>query len=585
VVWLLAAIAVEPTVRKLVQAIDPTPSGDPSIDTIRRIAYGSLSLRAMHELGDAGGLRSLSIIERSDSGGTDAHEYRRTWALSRRVLAMLLGDASLDAALSFARIRDDVPRLDDLAIGGDAIRATRSALKHARAVVCVSGLAGLGRRTLLLSAARDAGFLAIDIDARRLSTELTVLKTQMRTLARECKILQRVPLLAGIDGLTSEAIDVVGTELVAQLDGLVLVTSATSRPAIKWDRPLIAVELTKPSSSQLAKLWHAALGQGTISDGEFLAGQNPLAPALISRAADAARACAGEDGPLTPEAIASGIRTVLDDKLGQFARRMTVTQSWDDIVLPQDQIDRVVELLARVRQRQRVYETWGFAAKVCKGLGTSALFSGPPGTGKSMCAALIAKDLGLELYVVDAAKISSKWIGETEKNLAGLFDAAEASHAVLLFDEADALFGKRSDVKSSNDKHANAEVGYLLQRLESFTGICILTSNHETAIDPAFQRRLSLHLRFELPDVDERTSLWRAMLPEAAPVEGVVDFAVLARRYEMSGGYIRNAAIRAAFLAAEEDSAISLAHLDHAARVEYEGMGKIAVESLKHSTL
>ncbi len=218
----------------------------------------------------------------------------------------------------------------------------------------------------------------------------------------------------------------------------------------------------------------------------------------------------------------------------------------------------------------------GFAAKVGKGLGVSALFSGPPGTGKSMCAALIAKDLGLELYQVDLAKLSSKWIGETEKNLAALFDAAEASQAVLLFDEADALFGKRTAQTSSNDKHANNETNYLLQRLETYTGICILTSNHASNIDPAFQRRLSLHLRFELPDAEERARLWNAMFPPSAPLEPALDFASLATRYEMSGGYIRNAALRAAFLAADEDGPISQRHLERAARVEYEGMGKIA---------
>jgi SpoVK/Ycf46/Vps4 family AAA+-type ATPase len=267
---------------------------------------------------------------------------------------------------------------------------------------------------------------------------------------------------------------------------------------------------------------------------------------------------------------------VLDDRLGQFAKRMTVTQTWDDIVLPQDQLDSVIELMARIRQRRTVYEQWGFAAKVGKGLGVSALFSGPPGTGKTMVAGLIAKDLGLELYQVDLSRIVSKWIGETEQNLAALFDAAEAGHAILLFDEADSLFGKRTDVKSSNDRNANLETNYLLQRLEGFTGICLLTSNHESHIDPAFQRRLSLHLRFELPDDAERAQLWRAMLPGAAPVAGSVDFAALGRRYAMSGGYIRNAALRAAFLAADEGAVISAAHLERAARVEYEGMGKIA---------
>jgi SpoVK/Ycf46/Vps4 family AAA+-type ATPase len=192
-----------------------------------------------------------------------------------------------------------------------------------------------------------------------------------------------------------------------------------------------------------------------------------------------------------------------------------------------------------------------------------------------MVAALIARELGLELYQVDLGKVVSKWIGETEKNLAAVFDAAEAGHAILLFEEADALFGKRTDVKSSNDRHANLETNYLLQRLESYTGICLLTSNHERSIDPAFKRRLSLHLRFELPEEDERAALWRAMLPAAAPVAGSVDFTALARRFALTGGHIRNAALRAAFLAADEGAAITAAHLERAARVECEGLGKL----------
>jgi SpoVK/Ycf46/Vps4 family AAA+-type ATPase len=228
-----------------------------------------------------------------------------------------------------------------------------------------------------------------------------------------------------------------------------------------------------------------------------------------------------------------------------FAKRVEITQTWDDLVLPRHQLDQITYLIARIRQRRLACEPFGFA---------SALFSGPRGTGKTLVAALIAKELGLELYQVDLAKLGSK------RNLAELFDAAEAGRAILLFDDADSLFDKRTDVKSSN----------VLQRLERFTGICLLTS--KSNIDPAFQRRLSLHLRFELPDVAAREALWRAMIPTAQPK--IV--ASLARRYAMSGGYIRDAALRAAFMAADEGSAITSAHLERAARFEYEGMGKIA---------
>ncbi|MBA3459683.1 MAG: ATP-binding protein [Deltaproteobacteria bacterium] len=244
-------------------------------------------------------------------------------------------------------------------------------------------------------------------------------------------------------------------------------------------------------------------------------------------------------------------------------------------MLPDDQTTAITELLSRIRERQRVYEDWGFARKVGKGLGVSALFSGPPGTGKTMAAGLVARALRVELYQVDLSKVVSKWIGETEKNLATLFDAAEAGHAVLLFDEADALFGKRTEVRSSNDRHANQEVNFLLQRLESFAGICILTTNHVTAIDEAFRRRLSVHVKFPMPEADERERLWAAMIPDAAPRDGDLKLETLAAKYAMSGGYIRNAVLRAAFLAADEEGALDAARLARAAQLEYEALGKI----------
>jgi SpoVK/Ycf46/Vps4 family AAA+-type ATPase len=243
-----------------------------------------------------------------------------------------------------------------------------------------------------------------------------------------------------------------------------------------------------------------------------------------------------------------------------------------------DQFDQVAELVARVRHRRQVLDAWGFGDKIGRGHGVAALFSGPPGTGKTMVAGLVARELGLDLYQVDLSKMVSKYIGETEKQLARLFDAAESGHAVVLFDEADALFAKRTEVKSSNDRYANLEVNYLLQRLESFTGISILTTNHETAIDDAFRRRLALHVRFPMPDEPQREQLWTAILPDRAHVARNVDHARLAREFEMSGGYIRNAALRAAYLAADEGDAIGMAHLWRAARAEYEAMGKVAYQ-------
>jgi hypothetical protein len=432
---------------------------------------------------------------------------------------------------------------------------------------------------MLVSLATELGIDTLCIDCTKLHGDPGLLGAQLRAIARECRLLERVPILIGIDALTGEAhadprLELVGRELVAHLRTNVLATSGPQRPTTQWDRPTIVVELDPPTSEQRATVWRAALDDSTDEEAAKLARMYPLAPAMIHHAALAARArAAGE--PIQAADLAAGIRAVLDDRLGHLAQRIAIRQTWDDLVLPDDQMESIIDLAARVRESTRVYEDWGFGRKVGKGFGVSALFSGPPGTGKTMVAALIARDLGLELYQVDLAKVVSKWIGESERNLGKLFDAAEAGHAVLLFDEADALFGKRTEVKSSNDRYANLETNYLLQRLESFTGVCVLTSNHESNIDPAFQRRLSLHLRFELPNAHERTRLWRSMLTTTAPVDSNVDFQQLAQRFELSGGAIRNAALRAAFYAADMQTALTMPLLERAARLELEALGKI----------
>jgi AAA+ superfamily predicted ATPase len=547
------------------------------VDSARCLVYGDRpTAESLREVSDTQQLFRLSLLERVDTS-TDAPFNKQSWTCSPRLLAWLLGESvEHDLAGLTRRARASLDRI----VLSDATRmAAHTAVRCERALVIVHGASGSGRGSIICAVANDAGMKVTDIDATRLAKDHVQLTKQLKLIARECKLLQRAPLICNIDALVDDKdqtrVDLVGSELVSEIDGPVFVTCGVHRPAMRWDRPCVVIDVKPPTSQQRAKLWRDSLGSGTEEDAQFLATQFPLAPALIVRAAEATKTRAN-GRKLEPEDIFAGVRAVLDDKLGDYAKRVEVTQTWDDLVLPQDQMDAIKYLVARIRQRRTVYEQWGFAAKVGKGLGTSALFSGPPGTGKTMVAALIAKELGLELYQVDMAKVTSKWIGETERNLAALFDAAEAGHAVLLFDEADSIFGKRTDVKSSDDRYANLETNYLLQRLESFTGICLLTTNHENAIDQAFQRRLSLQLRFELPEAEEREQLWRAMLPAAAPVEAGLDMAALARRFSMSGGYIRNAALRAAFMAADEGSVITSRHLECAAKLEYEGMGKIA---------
>lgn len=411
-----------------------------------------------------------------------------------------------------------------------------------------------------------------------MAKDLDGARRQLRCIAREARLLDLVPIIANLEALESlgEAPDRFAV-LDAELPGRVFAT-ASKAIARHWKRDVVTVLSRDISGDQLVKLLSRALPMAAPTDAEILATRYPLAPAYVAAAGRAAIVQAA-GRPMTREIIHAGLSSVLDDRLAGMATRVSTTQTWDDVVLPKEQRLALAELIARVRERRTVHEKWGFAEKVGRGLGVAALFSGPPGTGKTMVAGLVAKSMGTPIYQVDTSKIVSKWIGETEKNLAALFNAAEAGHVVLLFDEADALFGKRTDVKSSNDRHSNQEVNYLLQRLESFKSVCILTTNHETTIDEAFRRRLAIHVRFEVPDAEERKHVWRTLIPDRAPCTAELHLDDLAQDFDMSGGYIKNAVMRAAFFAADEGCAIDARHLLRAAQLEYEAIGKIVASS------
>jgi SpoVK/Ycf46/Vps4 family AAA+-type ATPase len=263
--------------------------------------------------------------------------------------------------------------------------------------------------------------------------------------------------------------------------------------------------------------------------------------------------------------------------LEALSQRIVTLATWEDLILPELQMGMLRQLAAQSRHRMKVYEEWGFAARGRRGLGLSALFSGPSGTGKTLAAEVIATELGLDLYRIDLSAVVSKYIGETEKNLKQVFDAAESGGVLLLFDEADALFGKRAEVKDSHDRYANIEVGYLLQRMESFQGLAILTTNVKSTLDKAFQRRLRFTIDFPFPDAGQRAAIWTRAFPEQVP-RADLDPSRLAT-LNMAGGNIRNIAINAAFLAAEEGTAVRMPHILQATRLEAAKVERPLVEA------
>jgi SpoVK/Ycf46/Vps4 family AAA+-type ATPase len=285
------------------------------------------------------------------------------------------------------------------------------------------------------------------------------------------------------------------------------------------------------------------------------------------------------NGSLTVEDLYATARAQTGHELAVLTRKIEPIYYWNDIVLPDDTLNQLYEICQRVVCRHQVLRKWGFDRKLSLGKGVNALFAGPSGTGKTMAAEIIANELRLDLYKIDLSGVVSKYIGETEKNLDRIFYAAENANAILLFDEADALFGKRSEVRDSHDRYANIEISYLLQKMEEYEGIAILATNLRQNLDDSFVRRLAFTVHFPFPDEASRRCIWAGIWPEQTPVGADVDRDFLAHQFKLSGGNIKNIALAAAFLAAGDGGIVGMPHLIRATQREYQKMGKALSEA------
>jgi hypothetical protein len=338
-----------------------------------------------------------------------------------------------------------------------------------------------------------------------------------------------------------------------------------------WTDPgpaYLALDVRKPTPAEQVAAWEAALPAGEDALPARLAGQFHLnLPTIHHIAREALRqAPATGDQPL-PERLWQACLVHTRPRLDKLAQRIAPVATWEDIVLPEDQLRALRHIADQVAQRSTVYDAWGFRRRSSGGLGITVLFSGESGTGKTMAAEILANHLSLNLYRIDLSGVVSKYIGETEKNLRKLFDAAEDGGVLLFFDEADALFGKRSEVRDSHDRYANIEVSYLLQRLEAYQGLAILATNIKSGLDEAFTRRLRFSIAFPKPDEACRRRIWQQIYPPETPV-GDLDYAYLARTFKLTGGSIYNSALNAAFMAAHEGAPVSMAHVLEAVRIE-----------------
>ncbi len=527
------------------------------------------------------------LVQLMDEPGQPFTPLRgRYLALEPGIAMFLLGsDEVSDALHPFVthRRQDELQQRTAAFRDGNPTAARLAALpvgQLSRRVVTLSGSdeSFRGDCASVLAAGAGLGLLACDFQelAEKLGWE-----PALALALREGGLRNAAVYLRSTDTLSlgdwGALLEALGTEGVAPL---VILAASVLRPP--W--PGLTIPLPASEFEARRRAWQEELGEQTIIESGDLDSLADTFDLPANKIADAGRIAAGSAiwrAPDDPRPVASEVfaaaRAAASPVLTSFARRVTPRHSWNDIVLPDDTRAQLRELTGRARHVRTVLDDWGFANKAA-GRGATALFAGPSGTGKTMAAEIIARELQLELYAIDLSGVVSKYIGETEKNLETIFTEASAASALLFFDEADALFGKRSEVKDAHDRYANIETAYLLQRIESYSGPVILATNLKLNLDEAFLRRLDFAIDFPFPDEPERLLIWRGAFPPAAPLGGDVDYDFLARQFRLAGGNIRNIALAAAFMAASDGCAVGMSHLMAATRREYQKLGRMIAE-------
>ena len=499
--------------------------------------------------------------------------------IDERVLHDLIGIDQLDERL--AALIDPLPPVTPESLASSqAVLASRVAEIWLRAergrdmtVVQLSGAAA-DCRPIASAAAGLLGLRAASLPAERLPSGAADLDTLLRLWEREAVLSGLGVMLVDSDETVPAESDAgrargaAITLLLERVSGPLILREAEPRRVST--RPAANLEASHPTGAEQLAIWRESLGGDFAGPGALAATatQFSLSPMAIRSIAAEARARSAASPMDDPASVVWQLcRHRLRSGLDGLARRIDSDLAWDDLILPPEQKRTLRVIAAQLRQRDTVHDLWGFARKSRRGLGISALFHGPSGTGKTMAAEVLAGELRLDLYHIDLSRIVSKYIGETEANLRRVFDAAEENGAILLFDEADSLFGTRSQVKDSHDRYANIEVSYLLQRMEAYRGLAILTTNMRSALDPAFLRRIRFAVQFPFPDAPGRAAIWRSVFPAEAATDGL-DHERLAR-LRIAGGNIRNIALNAAFLAADAGEPVRMHHLREAAHAEY----------------
>jgi hypothetical protein len=556
---------------------------DPAARVERRIAFAAQAPLLHHRL-----------IEVFEDGQRQGPLLSRAIKLDDGIVAELLGQGGVDPQLApFVTLSRPVRGLDRLVLPAGLTEQLRHGLADpaGRFVLALQGPYGSGRHAVAEAVCAETGAPLLTVNLDRLAECDLRPDDVIRRVLREAMLRGAAILWHGIDRLLHgiepspwRPVVLAAIDEHGDRDGrsfLPVGQSWEARGELRRSR-FLRVVLPPPTFSERAEIWRLHLDGDAPDEGtlDALAGTFRLSPGQIRDAVAMARALTSWDShTLRPEHLFAACRGQSSGKLDSLAHKITTTYDWDDIVLPADHMGQLREICAQMRHRRIVLEEWGFDRHLAMGKGLNTLFAGPSGTGKTMAADIVASDLGLELYKVDLSTLVSKYIGETEKNLDLIFVAAKEANAILFFDEADAIFGKRSEVKDAHDRYANIEVGYLLQKMEEYDGVVILATNLRKNIDDAFIRRMHMTIEFPFPEEADRLRIWQKVFPPEAPLTDDVDMGFLARQFKVTGGNIRNIALLSAFLAAEEGRSIGMAQVVRAIKREYQKLGKLVTEA------
>lgn len=528
----------------------------------------------------------------SPSGSSGLAQFLR---LDPRILSFLVGRNNVDARLiDLAKVyRPSSAGVDlfvDPAIPTQVLQLTRKhfaeqATKSQKLVVYLYGPYGVGKQELARTVCGQLSCALLSVDMELLLARGPEAETLLKLALREGLLMQAALYLHHADVLQREdnkAILKTLSKVLAEYGWLVFLAGEKAWASKRMFEHAIfhAIELPLPDVPVRQAAWEKGLQNQVSEAGSWaaqLSGQFRLAPGQIRDALEYAANECSRDG--RKEVVLADLyracRYQSNQKLGELAVKIEPRYGWEDLVLPDDKVAHLKEICNQVTHRYRVFGEWGFDQKLSHGKGLSILFSGPPGTGKTMAAQVIAGELQQDLYKIDLSGVVSKYIGETEKNLAKIFQEAEASNAILFFDEADALFGKRTEVSDAHDRYANIETSYLLQRMDEYEGVVILATNLRENMDDAFTRRLRFIVEFLFPDEASRRKIWQTHFPKEAPLSDKVDYEYLSRELQIAGGSIKNIVLNSAFLAAANGGVIEMEHIVRGAKREFEKSGKL----------